>query len=206
MSRLFDEELLFNNNPPLINAPVSMSCLLYPITNTDANSLVFVGEDGGDQWYVMQLKDRKSAAYSRNAGCFPIAETAQIVGVDSWFQFGAVFAHATLRSAYFEGGNKATNIVNCAPDGAQFDKVKISGVNTKGNMAEVGIWNVALTDEEMEILGKFVSPLLVRPESLVFYLPLIRDDDNDLIGGLHLTEVGTPQIATHPNILHYSNA
>lgn len=44
-----------------------------------------------------------------------------------------------------------------------------------GTICEVALWNVALTTGEMLALGNGFSPLLVRPQSLLIYWPLIRD-------------------------------
>jgi hypothetical protein len=71
-----------------------------------------------------------------------------------------------------------------------------------GKVAEVGIWQATLTDAEVAILGKGYSPLFVQPDKLLFYIPLIRDNDQDLIGGLSLSEVGSPTITDHPRIIY----
>lgn len=42
----------------------------------------------------------------------------------------------------------------------------------EGDISEVGYWNVALTDADVAVLAKGVSPLLVRPEGLVAYWSL----------------------------------
>jgi len=71
-----------------------------------------------------------------------------------------------------------------------------------GAMAEVAVWSAALTDPEVSILYEGVSPLLVRPQSLVLYVPLIRDDDEDIVGGLSFTANGGPTIAAHPGVFY----
>ena len=44
-----------------------------------------------------------------------------------------------------------------------------------GGLAEIGIWNVALGDDEILELSLGVPPSKIRPGSLVAYLPLVRD-------------------------------
>ncbi len=73
-------------------------------------------------------------------------------------------------------------------------------VQMDGNMAEVAVWSVQLTDAEQAILGAGYSPLLVRPESILFYAPLIRADQ-DLVGGLALTATNAPTVESHPRVL-----
>lgn len=44
-----------------------------------------------------------------------------------------------------------------------------------GEIAECAAWSVVLSDAEIAVLAMGVSPLFVRPQSLAFYAPLIRD-------------------------------
>lgn len=43
-----------------------------------------------------------------------------------------------------------------------------------GTISEVGFWNVVLTVSEIVSLSKGYSPLLIRPASLLAYVPLVR--------------------------------
>ena len=68
-----------------------------------------------------------------------------------------------------------------------------------GQIAEVGIWNVALTAAEIASLSKGMTCDKVRPESLVFYAPLVRDLI-DAKGGLAITNNNGATVAPHPRI------
>lgn len=67
------------------------------------------------------------------------------------------------------------------------------------NFAEVGIWSAAITADEIASLARGVSPSLVRPQSLVFYAPLIREI-RDVRGGLALTNNNAATVADHPRV------
>jgi hypothetical protein len=43
-----------------------------------------------------------------------------------------------------------------------------------GSIAEVGVWSDALTDDEIGSLSVGASPSLVKPQSLISYIPLIN--------------------------------
>lgn len=73
-----------------------------------------------------------------------------------------------------------------------------------GMLAECGVWDVALTRAEGAVLAAGYSPLLIRPGNLVFYLPMVRDEDNDIVGGLSMTAGGTPTVDIHPRIIYPS--
>jgi hypothetical protein len=68
-----------------------------------------------------------------------------------------------------------------------------------GQIAEVGIWNVALTAAEIASLADGMTCDKVRPQSLVFYAPLVRDLQ-DVRGGLTITNNNTATVANHPRI------
>jgi hypothetical protein len=73
------------------------------------------------------------------------------------------------------------------------------GLYMGGQIAEVGIWNAALTAAEIASLAKGMTCDKVRPQSLVFYAPLVRDL-NDQKGGLTITNNNAATVAAHPRI------
>ena len=132
---------------------------------------------------------------------------------DTWHHACAVYASATSRTAYIDGGGKGTDATSSNP--VNIDNTTIGAIYylpaggppgydglMSGSIAEAAIWDVALTDAEVAILATGVSPRSVRPESLVFYVPLVRDDDEDVVGGLSLTAVNTPSISAHPRVFY----
>lgn len=66
-------------------------------------------------------------------------------------------------------------------------------------MCEVGIWSAALTAEEIAALARGVTCEHIRPQSLVFYAPLIRDAV-DLARGVHLSNNNGATVADHPRV------
>ena len=66
-------------------------------------------------------------------------------------------------------------------------------------VAEVGVWSAAITDEEIASLARAVSPALVRPQSLAFFAPLIRDV-RDIRAGLAITNNNSATVADHPRV------
>lgn len=71
--------------------------------------------------------------------------------------------------------------------------------NFDGDIAEVGVWNVALTAAEIASLADGMTCDKVRPQSLVFYAPLVRDLQ-DVRGGLTITNTNTATVANHPRV------
>jgi hypothetical protein len=67
--------------------------------------------------------------------------------------------------------------------------------------AEIGIWNVVLDAGEMAALGKGVSPLVIRPASLVRYIPLIEPTPAEYKTAAVVTVSGATEDEEHPRIL-----
>lgn len=72
-------------------------------------------------------------------------------------------------------------------------------MNFNGGIAEVGIWSAALTGNEIDSLVKGMTCDKIRPQSLVFYAPLVRDLI-DQKGGLTITNNNGATVANHPRI------
>jgi hypothetical protein len=68
-------------------------------------------------------------------------------------------------------------------------------------VAEAAIWTAALTATEILSLNAGASPALVRPQSLVFYAPLIRDLQ-DVRGGLAITNNNGATVVDHPRVFY----
>lgn len=74
------------------------------------------------------------------------------------------------------------------------------GVNAfmDGDIADVAVWSVVLTQDEINAYNKGVSPTLIRPDKLVSYIPLwgtTQEPDLGGNGGIG-TLVNTPIVAT----------
>lgn len=117
---------------------------------------------------------------------------------------GALFSSVTNRLVFVDqrtpitGTNPTTESVGNAKayiatrpfEGAE-------GLFFDGAGAEAAIWSVALTAAEIASLAKGFSPRRIRPQSLVFYAPLIRNLQ-DVRRGLALTPVNGPTVVAHP--------
>lgn len=130
-----------------------------------------------------------------------------------WHHGCAVFAGAAERYAYLDGGGKGSNTTSKTP--ASLDRTLIGSVNNTdnefdGDLCEIGVWNVALTDDEVAMLGTVgLSPLLVRPQNLVSYWPIIgrTDPEPDLVGDYPMTVDNNPPVSSHvPTIIYPSRS
>ena len=114
------------------------------------------------------------------------------------------FTTNSLRTAYFNGGNKTSNTATqttVTPTVIGIGAYRRTPLASKfiGPIAEVAGWSVVLSDEEIASLAKGFRPFRVRPQSLQFYLPLVRAIA-EIRRGIAFEQVGTSSVADHPRV------
>lgn len=209
MARSFDgvDDFIGGSSSPETGVPLTIAAWLYPTTTTINLSAVaaYTASDGSAAWIgITGSTGQVRAGIRTGGGAFGIALSSISATANAWNHFCGVFASNTSRSSYLNGGNKGTNTTNRAL--STLDRLTIGARGTSsgeteffpGLIAEVGIWEIALADDDVARLALGFSPRLIRPQSLVFYAPLIRDVQ-DIRGGLSLTTTGTT-VADHPRI------
>lgn len=169
------------------------------LDNNDSYGLRASGATAGDPVTAIQVAGGVSAS--------AVSSTGYTAG--SWHHACAVFTSSTLRAAYRNGASKGTNATANAPAASTGVTVGGNGVPTTptalfpGLIAEIGVWNVALSDAEVALLATGELPSFVRPDDLVAYWPLIGNTspEVDLVDGVNLTISGSPAAAAHPTMI-----
>jgi hypothetical protein len=141
-------------------------------------------------------------------GAAAVGATSTGYSANVWNHVAATFASATDRAIFLNGGGKVTDATSRSPLGSNRTCLGRRADSTPsdavfGRLAECGVWNVVLTDAEIVMLSKGVSPLMVRPESLVAYWPLLgrTSPEVDLVGRLELTVTG-PLVKEHTRVIY----
>ena len=125
---------------------------------------------------------------------------------NEWFHACAVLTSLTDRAVYLNGStDKGTNTSSIAMTG--FNKWDIGTQNGgdvwQGNIAEVAIWNVPLSDFEIDLLAKRrLSPLFVRPRNLVQYRLLRPGMEHLELGTGYLKYQGAGFVNHVPGIVY----
>jgi hypothetical protein len=158
---------------------VSISLWFYPVATNVTYDAVFLRDTGGTPYLGIYLNATGASAKVGATDNEITAETTTTYSAGTWNHAAGTFTDVTTRSAYLNGGGKATNVT---PSGgvSSIQEVLIGGYFAdptlfgpmNGRLAEVGIWNVVLTDDEVLALSEGVSPLRVRSQNLVSYWPL----------------------------------
>jgi hypothetical protein len=173
--------------------------------NVNATVAGIFQSGAGPQSYFLSVRaNNVLLAGSRDAGTFTGASSATTVSQNVWTHGCGVWASGTSKTAYLNGVAGSVNTSSSTPTLA--NTIGIGAINRatpielfNGDLAEVGIWNAALTAEEVASLADGMTCDKVRPQSLVFYAPLVRDLV-DVKGGLTITNNNTATVANHPRV------
>ena len=215
MSRDFNgtSQYLTADTPLTTPYPMSMHCWFKISAGvTTFHTLMAVSDLASSDDYIrfqarIGLYLRLQQADNLNASVLVATSTAP--AADTWHSAGLYVASTTSRGVLLDGGGKATNIASTnAPTASKLlvGVLERSGGRIEyadGVIAHPAVWNVVLTDAEFASLAAGLSPLKVRPESLVFYAPHLGRDatEIDIIGARNLTVTGAVASADEPRLI-----
>ena len=197
---------------PVADVPLTMCCWANSPAAAFAGliSVGFEASGTGNYYRLATGSDGTITALSADGFTVPadaaISTASYTNGI--WFHAAAVFSANDSRTTYLNAGSSATNTnsndvvidanTHVRIGRRHFQLDNMTGFFT-GAIAEAGIWNVALTADEIASLAKGVTCNLIRPQSLVFYAPLIRDLQ-DVRGGLTIANNNGATVANHPRV------
>ena len=213
MARSFvrtSSQYLETNAAPVTAAPFTISVFVWTSESANDKEVLWIGDkDVANHYWGLQVNSAERVRFEVNAGATEVAaqSPSTTFGLSAWHHIAAIERSATDREVYYDGSSVGTNTTSRSPAGADRISIGRDGSSSPaaymdGLIAEVGIWNIALNTSEIAALAKGFAPPLVRPTSLVFYLPCIVDTDKDLRGGLSLTPSGSPTVGSHARIFY----
>lgn len=225
MSREFDDggsQYLISGAQSIIvdntDLPVTMACWFKSDSLTVTQALMNVIDYSSNHYLVLYAAgsvDDKIWAVQYDGVNSGQAKSSTTYSANTWHHACGVFKNQANRSVYIDGGSKVTNTTNC-PNQADMDRFAIGGLVYNGGgstvffvsgaVAEAAIWKAELSDSEVAAIAHGFSPLMVKPESLEVYWPLIRDTDIDIVGGYDLTDHNGPTVSGHMPKLMYPSA
>lgn len=150
-----------------------------------------------------------SAQKTSSSGATATSAASQYTS-STLYHLANTFTSTTSREVFLDGASKATNATNIGALNTSGQRVVIGRLGNStnggngegyhdGQLSECAIWSVVLTAAEITSLFKGFKPYRIRPQSLVFYAPLVRDLI-DARGGLALTNNNTATVADHPRV------
>ena len=213
-ARLLDDttpDYLRVDSLPVTAAPFTI-CIWFNSDDSTINQLVVdIGDstDGNHHWRMsaIGLAGDKALTWRVRAGGAPqqVASTSPSGYTAGTWNHGCAVERGAADRSIFIDANEGTNTTSRVPAGA--DRITIGfrsfGVADpfSGSVAQVAIWNIGLSDQEIETVGNGFSPLRVNRAALVFLAPFngTHSPETEIIGHRHLTIAGSPvQIGEPP--------
>jgi hypothetical protein len=159
--------------------PLTMAAWAWTSNTTAANVIMSISNNGSFGQYQLNASgdsggDPLIAQKQDDVSASGTASTAVSYPVSTWFHAAAVYVSDTSRFVYLNGKNKAANTTNVSDPTADFTSVGVLRRSSlagyfNGQIAWPAIWNVALSDADLEALAKGAHPTAIHPESLVAF-------------------------------------
>lgn len=135
--------------------------------------------------------------------------TQNIIGWNHWAMAfdGAQTGNANRLKGYLNGSPLVLTFLGTIPSTTSANdlantfrvgRAQYANFWSTGDFAEIGMWQEALSAEEIASLSKGVTPDKIRPNKLVSYIPLVRDIQ-DVMSGASLTNTSTT-VSNHPRV------
>lgn len=219
MARLFAAaslEYLDTTGIPASVPPMTFACRVkFTSLPTDGNYMTLLqisDHDGGDN-FAIHIGNSGGTYFlttvEQDDGANFAAVLAFAANTTDWFHLTGVL-NDTTRECYVGGSGPGTDLGDGGANATGLSRTVIGAFLALGGPfnyldgaeAEACIYDTALNAAEIASLGKGYSPLFIRPQSLQAYWSLIRDEDQDRVGGHNMTAYNTPSIAAHPPVIY----
>jgi len=196
------------SNPLVTSVPITLSAWIRRDAVATETKSIFVLAASNDEVNVRLTSSNTLQAYMffAGGGGFAVATNGNVIAASAWTHVAARYSLSGSRltvSAYVNGvkGTDGSSAVTFSQGAfvamqiASYGGTAVFG----GDIADAGAWNSALSDTEIVSLSQGISCRNIKPQSLTFYAPLIRNP-NDIRNNRTLTLVNSPTVSNHPRI------
>jgi len=214
MARIFtraSSHYLDNGAAVVTGNTFSIAGWVKPSATTNNQGIFSLGSSSANQRHLLYTGSALSLhLFSGNGATTGQAGTGfgTVLTNGVWNHVCGVHSNTNARAVYLNNGGtsntNSTNVTGITPNrtyvGAYYTNGALqAGYYQDGCLAEFGVWTIALSSDERQALADGMSPLLVRPDALVGYWPLMgrTSPEIDQLGGYPLTVTGAAQ-ADHP--------
>lgn len=202
---------------PVSGVPITIAGWFNSDNETTSQAVIYLTNSSDNAQYIGLLAvgshaENQVRALMRSTLGFPFLSANTTSGYTSgtWHHAACRFPDNDTAEVWLDGGNYGISTaatetpsgLNRLTIGHSENALGFSSQYFDGKLAEIGIWNTDLTDAEINSLSKGFSPLFVRPQNLVFYVPLVNTSiSDDLVGNLDISWSGSPTNDEHCRIL-----
>lgn len=177
------------------------------------HTIVGLWEAGSNNGFRLQVEFpgslTKARCGTKAGGSASNATSSTTITDTNWHSVVGEITSASARQVWLDNGGNGSSATSLTPGtltkttAGAYDNGGTLGGNVAHELADVAVWSVTLTSDERASLAAGVSPLLIRPDKLEIYLPLMRGG-NDYMGGAFTVTNAT--VADHPRVYMPSRA
>lgn len=193
-----------SSNPPVAAVPYTQAAHVN-LTTTGLRIAVSIHNTSASNWGVIFCNsNNKATIVEWSTTVNGVAGETGTVVTGVWEHYCGLFSATNSRTIYRNASNNATNTTTVIPSG--LNELNIGAFYNNGyaffwhgSIGEVGIWNIALTVDEVTSLNKGFKCSRIRPQNLVFYAPLVRNLQ-DLRNGRSMTNHNSATVSPHRRV------
>lgn len=172
-------QFISSNGPSISLYPITFSAWAYATNNTIAMTIMAWLQAATTQGFRTLFAGQAASDPVRGnllTATNYISQISPGFTINTWHHICFVCSSSTSRIVYRDGTASAANTTNDTP--TSLTRVLI-GSNTvenfDGYISDVAIWSAALNTGEINSLTKGFCAKRIRPQSLEYYVPLVRN-------------------------------
>lgn len=225
MARTFGQDMsgdrVFTTGVPFSAFPITVFSWYKPVTQayaTNGRSVIgFADSASGTYLYSVGLSTTGTVSLVSRFSSYYENYGTTLATAGEWHALMGIWRGDTDRNGYMAKYgdtviDPTTGTVNSAAYPSSVNRIGIGALvdsspnqECYGDVAYPAVWNVALSTEEREslMLGR-LSPMLVRPQNLVFFDPYLGRSatEIDIIQARAMTINGTTTTVDNPPVIH----
>lgn len=187
--------------------PTTFSAWVYATDDTLAMTIVSWNQPTGSAGFRTLLAGQATNDPVRGVlGVSTFSQISPGFTINTWHHICFVCASSVSRTVYRDGVAGNTNTTNSTPFNlTRFWIGTSAGASYfKGHISDVAIWSAALNTDEINSLAKGFSAKRIRPQSLEYYVPLVRNlyeyNSNISVTSTEISGGSAPTVTTHNRI------
>lgn len=188
-------------SPIVTSYPFTLSAWIKTASTVPSCTVLGPTALSGGSYYTLGIS---AGLKPQVGGAFAAAGTSNLA-TNTFYNLTGVFT-STFYAIYLNGGlqtstaGSSTFYSGMTRFGIGCLDRTTAGSFFNGIVLEAAVWNAELSSAEIASLGAAFTAEQVRPQSLQFYAPLVRDLI-DARSGLAITNVNGATVADHPRII-----